>query len=76
MARDDNKCHCQPRYITYQSSPELRALIARAIPEKAACVVQVGCGNSRLAPGLADDGWTRIVNVDISTTALNTMRHK
>jgi SAM-dependent methyltransferase len=77
---DSSMCCVQAKidewYIAYQDSPKLQQLIARAIPDKEACVVQVGCGNSRLAPGLVDDGWRNLVNVDISRAALQQMQRR
>ena len=39
-------------------------------------IVQVGCGNSRMAPALYKDGFKYLVNLDISRAVLAVMQSK
>jgi SAM-dependent methyltransferase len=62
-------------YISYQESAELQAYL-RGVLDPSALIVQVGCGNSRLAPALYDDGYKFLINVDISKVAVGVMQRK
>jgi len=62
-------------YISYQESAELQAYL-RGVLDPSALIVQVGCGNSRLAPALYDDGYKFFINVDISKVAVGVMQRK
>jgi len=53
---------------------ELRDLIARACPNKASRILNLGCGISRICEKMYDDGYENIVNVDISPVAIDKMR--
>jgi SAM-dependent methyltransferase len=60
----------------YQQSRELREYIAAKVGGPEAQILNIGCGNSRMAPGLYDDGYQLITNVDISTSVVRQMRAK
>ena len=60
-------------YICYQDSPELQQHMQGAM-DMDALVVQVGCGNSRMAPALYKDGFKYLINLDISKAVLAHMQ--
>jgi SAM-dependent methyltransferase len=60
-------------YICYENSPELQQFMQAAI-DPDALVVQVGCGNSRMAPALYKDGFKYLINLDISKAVLAHMQ--
>lgn len=62
-------------YISYQDSPELQGFL-RAVLSRDALICQVGCGNSRMAPALHQDGYKYLVNVDISRVVIGQMQKK
>ena len=62
-------------YICYQDSPELQQFMQAAMDPNA-LIVQVGCGNSRMAPALYKDGFKYLVNLDISKAVLAHMQMK
>ena len=62
-------------YISYQDSPELQEFLGSVL-NKDALICQVGCGNSRMAPALFQDGYRFLVNVDISRVAIGQMQRR
>ena len=62
-------------YISYQDSPELQQFL-HSVLNKDALICQVGCGNSRMAPALYQDGYRYLINVDISRVAIGQMQSR
>ncbi|XP_057810229.1 uncharacterized protein LOC131024706 isoform X2 [Salvia miltiorrhiza] len=59
----------------YQKYPSLAPLIRLYIPRHHPILV-VGCGNSGFSEGLADDGYSEVINIDISTVVIEAMQRK
>lgn len=57
----------------YQRYSGLRPVFSRFLP-RGQRILHAGCGNSRLAEELLDDGYADIVNVDLSPTVIAAMR--
>ena len=51
-------------------------LVRAALPDSAARVLLVGCGNSALPMQMADAGYTRVVGSDYSATVIERMRQR
>lgn len=59
----------------YQRYASLRPLVRRYIPTSSR-VLMVGCGNALMSEDMVDDGYENIMNVDISSVAIDLMRRK
>jgi SAM-dependent methyltransferase len=62
-------------YVCYEDSPHLQEFMHGAM-DPDSLVVQVGCGNSRMAPALYKDGFKYLINLDISRAVLAHMQTK
>lgn len=59
----------------YQRWPHLKGIISQHVtPGKQ--ILNVGCGNSRLSEEMLDDGFTNIMNIDISQCIIDVMAKK
>ena len=61
---------------SYQQSRELREYCQAKVGGPESLILHIGCGNSRMAPGLYDDGYKLIANVDLSAAVVGQMRTK
>jgi ubiquinone/menaquinone biosynthesis C-methylase UbiE len=52
----------------------LRHVVTPWLKSKADCILEIGCGNSDLAPGLHADGYVNITATDFSSTCIKNMR--
>lgn len=59
----------------YQRYPALRPFIRKYIPTSSR-VLMVGCGNAVISEDMVKDGYEEIMNVDISSVAIDLMRRK
>lgn len=59
-----------------QSRLTIRPHVLPFMPPHSGRILQLGCGNSRLAEELADDGYEEIVNIDISQVVIDQMSRK
>lgn len=59
----------------YQRYASLRPFVRRYIPTSSR-VLMVGCGNALMSEDMVDDGYENIMNVDISSVAIDLMRRK
>ncbi|KAK9147116.1 hypothetical protein Sjap_007019 [Stephania japonica] len=59
----------------YQSYPSLAPLI-RLYVQPNSRVLVVGCGNSVFSEGMVEDGFQDVVNIDISSVAIEAMKKK
>ncbi|KAJ6755152.1 S-ADENOSYL-L-METHIONINE-DEPENDENT METHYLTRANSFERASES SUPERFAMILY PROTEIN [Salix purpurea] len=59
----------------YQRYASLRPFVRRHIPASSR-VLMVGCGNALMSEDMVDDGYENIMNVDISSVAIDLMRRK
>mmetsp|Transcript_16737 Transcript_16737/g.21159 ORF Transcript_16737/g.21159 Transcript_16737/m.21159 type:complete len:81 (+) Transcript_16737:85-327(+) len=48
----------------------LHSLLAEFIPDKSMRILVLGCGNAEFSEDLYDDGYTNVVNVDISSVVI------
>ncbi|XP_050212044.1 uncharacterized protein LOC126662188 [Mercurialis annua] len=62
-------------YDWYQSYASLRPFIRRYIPTFS-LVLMVGCGNALISEDMVKDGYTYVMNTDISLVAIDMMRKK
>mmetsp|Transcript_44350 Transcript_44350/g.84822 ORF Transcript_44350/g.84822 Transcript_44350/m.84822 type:complete len:328 (+) Transcript_44350:564-1547(+) len=62
----------------YQRYSSLKTLINLHIPDKHARILMIGCGTSNLSEDMVLDGYTNIVNIDVSTVCINhlALKHK
>ncbi|KAL1832636.1 hypothetical protein ACET3Z_002287 [Daucus carota] len=64
----------------YQKYPSLSPLLRLYIPKSSqlttSSVLVVGCGTSAFSEGMVDDGYEDVVNIDISSVAIETMRER
>lgn len=51
----------------------LKSLLDNHVPKNSR-VLNVGCGNSKFHEDMFDDGYTDIVNIDISANVINQMK--
>jgi len=65
-------------YGTWNSQSKIRIKphVLPWMPAKVQTILNVGCGNSRLAEELLNDGYTDIVSVDIAQSAIDKMTEK
>jgi len=65
-------------YGTWNSQSKIRIKphVLPWMPAEVHSILNVGCGNSRLAEELANDGYTDIVSVDIAQSAIDKMTDK
>eukprot|EP00443_Scrippsiella_acuminata_P132091 CAMPEP_0115659048 /NCGR_PEP_ID=MMETSP0272-20121206/45523_1 /TAXON_ID=71861 /ORGANISM="Scrippsiella trochoidea, Strain CCMP3099" /LENGTH=324 /DNA_ID=CAMNT_0003097151 /DNA_START=29 /DNA_END=1000 /DNA_ORIENTATION=+ len=56
--------------------PHIEAAAARIGGGRAVSVLDLGCGNARLAEDMHDDGYTNVTGVDISEVAISMMRER
>ncbi|KAK3003210.1 hypothetical protein RJ639_018158 [Escallonia herrerae] len=59
----------------YQRYPALRPFVRKYIPTSSR-ILMVGCGNAVMSEDMAKDGYEDIMNVDISSVAIDLMRRK
>ncbi|KMT18768.1 hypothetical protein BVRB_2g028870 isoform B [Beta vulgaris subsp. vulgaris] len=59
----------------YQRYSALRPFVRKFIPTSSR-VLMVGCGNAVMSEDMVKDGYEEIMNVDISTVAIDMMRRK
>ncbi|GFZ11560.1 S-adenosyl-L-methionine-dependent methyltransferases superfamily protein [Actinidia rufa] len=72
----DNRYAQEPgTFDWYQKYPALAPLLHLYIPTHHRILV-VGCGNSAFSEGMVDDGYVDVVNIDISSVAIEAMRKK
>lgn len=62
-------------YISYESSAEMRSYMKKRIRPHS-LVLQIGCGNSKLAEHLHGAGYRHICNIDLSQPLVQLMRRK
>ena len=60
----------------YQKWEQLKPYIEKAIPNKKGIILNAGCGNSTLAEDMYEDGFDKIINIDISNTVIRSMVDK
>nr|XP_011469517.1 PREDICTED: uncharacterized protein LOC101299615 isoform X3 [Fragaria vesca subsp. vesca] len=58
----------------YQRYSALRPFIRNFIPDTSSPVLVVGCGNAVMSEDMAKDGYQDIMNIDISSVAINLMK--
>ncbi|KAH9606663.1 hypothetical protein KSS87_001445 [Heliosperma pusillum] len=91
MARDVSSCNSynygdanywDSRYIQeaasfdwYQRYSSLRPFVRNYIPTSST-ILMVGCGNAVMSEDMVKDGYTEIINIDISFVAIEMMRRK
>jgi SAM-dependent methyltransferase len=65
-------------YGTWNSESKIRIKphVVPWMPDKVESVLNVGCGNSRLAEELMKDGYTDVMSVDIAQAAIDKMTEK
>ncbi|KAG4135128.1 hypothetical protein ERO13_D08G197540v2 [Gossypium hirsutum] len=59
----------------YQRYSSLRPFVRRYVPTSSR-VLMVGCGNALMSEDMAKDGYEDIMNIDISSVAIDMMRRK
>ncbi|XVF22907.1 hypothetical protein REPUB_Repub12eG0211200 [Reevesia pubescens] len=59
----------------YQRYPSLRPFVRKYVPTSSR-VLMVGCGNALMSEDMVKDGYEDIMNIDISSVAIETMRRK
>ncbi|KAF9675546.1 hypothetical protein SADUNF_Sadunf09G0043400 [Salix dunnii] len=59
----------------YQHYSSLRPIVRRYIPTSSR-VLMVGCGNALMSEDMVEDGYENIMNIDISSVAIDIMRRK
>ncbi|KAL8171500.1 hypothetical protein V2J09_023304, partial [Rumex salicifolius] len=59
----------------YQQYSALRPLLRKFIPTSSS-ILMVGCGNAVISEDMVKDGYEEIVNVDISSVAIDIMKRK
>ncbi|KAL9226468.1 hypothetical protein vseg_002278 [Gypsophila vaccaria] len=59
----------------YQRYSSLRPFVRRYIPPPSS-VLMVGCGNAVMSEDMVNDGYTHILNIDISSVAIQMMQRK
>ncbi|CAK7330962.1 unnamed protein product [Dovyalis caffra] len=59
----------------YQRYSSLRPFVRRYIPTSSR-VLMVGCGNALMSEDMVKDGYEKIMNIDISSVAIDIMRRK
>ncbi|KAI0079344.1 S-adenosyl-L-methionine-dependent methyltransferase [Panus rudis PR-1116 ss-1] len=60
----------------FKSYADIAPIIKELVPNKAARILMLGCGNSKLSEEMYDDGYKNIVNTDYSGVLIEKMRHK
>jgi len=60
----------------YQRWSGVRDIVVEHVKAKAANILMVGCGNSRMGEEMYEDGYTQIMNVDISMVCIKAMQEK
>mmetsp|Transcript_31680 Transcript_31680/g.53229 ORF Transcript_31680/g.53229 Transcript_31680/m.53229 type:complete len:273 (+) Transcript_31680:133-951(+) len=60
----------------YQSYSALKPIVNKYIPDKNAKILMVGCGTSNLGEDMFLDGYTNIVNTDVSPVCIEFMAKK
>ena len=53
-----------------ESYASLKSLLAEFMPSKDIRILVLGCGNAEFSEDLYDDGYTNVVNVDISQVVI------
>lgn len=59
----------------YQRYSDLRPYVRRYLPPSSR-VLMVGCGNAVMSEDMVKDGYEELVNIDISSVAVDVMRRK
>jgi 2-polyprenyl-3-methyl-5-hydroxy-6-metoxy-1,4-benzoquinol methylase len=62
--------------LRYQSYSALKPIVNKYIPDKNAKILMVGCGTSNLGEDMFLDGYTNIVNTDVSPVCIEFMAKK
>eukprot|EP01121_Diplochlamys_sp_Union-15-3_P012322 TRINITY_DN367_c0_g1_i1.p1 TRINITY_DN367_c0_g1~~TRINITY_DN367_c0_g1_i1.p1 ORF type:complete len:239 (-),score=46.09 TRINITY_DN367_c0_g1_i1:66-740(-) len=82
MSDYGNKAYWNERYKKepepfewYQSYENLKTFIEPHVP-KTAAILHIGCGNSKLCEDMVNDGYTKIVNIDISSVVISDMKER
>jgi len=70
----DKRYETEEHYEWIVGYAELKDIIVRVCASKSARILNLGCGTSRISEDMYDDGYTNIVNTDISETVINKMR--
>ncbi|KDQ26906.1 hypothetical protein PLEOSDRAFT_1093840 [Pleurotus ostreatus PC15] len=60
----------------FKSYGEISSTIHDIIPDKAARILMLGCGNSKLTEQMYDDGYKNIVNIDYSQVVIDKMQRR
>ncbi|KAA1469067.1 S-adenosyl-L-methionine-dependent methyltransferase [Dentipellis sp. KUC8613] len=60
----------------FKKYEDVADLIREAVPDKAARILMLGCGNSTLSEDMYDDGYKNIVNIDYSPVVVEQMRNR
>ncbi|CAL0334918.1 unnamed protein product [Lupinus luteus] len=72
----DNRYSNEPNpFDWYQKYPTLAPIINLYVPRSLHILV-VGSGNSAFSEGMVDDGYTDVVNIDISSVVIEAMQNK
>lgn len=62
-------------YLTYRN-PRVRDLLRKQFKDAESKILQIGCGNSRLAEQLHEDGFKHVTSVDISEVVIAQMKER
>ncbi|KAJ8694927.1 hypothetical protein PTI98_007561 [Pleurotus ostreatus] len=60
----------------FKSYGEISSTIHDIIPDRAARILMLGCGNSKLTEQMYDDGYKNIVNIDYSQVVIDKMQRR
>ncbi|OWM78411.1 EEF1A lysine methyltransferase 4 [Punica granatum] len=60
----------------YQRYSALRPFVRKYLPSFSSRILMVGCGNALMSEDMVKDGYEDIVNIDISSVAIEMMRRK
>ncbi|KAG9223814.1 hypothetical protein CCMSSC00406_0004845 [Pleurotus cornucopiae] len=60
----------------FKSYGEISSTIHDIIPDKAARILMLGCGNSKLTEEMYDDGYKNIANIDYSQVVIDKMQRR
>lgn len=65
-----------PVFDWYNDYDAVKPVLASHLKRKEASILHVGCGNSPLPERLYDDGYKRVVNIDISASVIAHMTER
>ncbi|KAH7920389.1 S-adenosyl-L-methionine-dependent methyltransferase [Leucogyrophana mollusca] len=60
----------------FKSYADLKPHVRELVPDKAARILILGCGNSKFSEEMYDDGYKNIVNVDYSSVVIRQMQER